>query len=326
MGAPIKQLPVVNVYKDFYTKIEKIIKRAFRDELYEPLITDLALPKNTIKNSPQDLIDAINRGVLTFYHGRFKGKLNATLTKELRKIGAVWDRRTATYKIRFDQLPTYLVTPIRSSDHRFQKKMEQIDKRLQQFLPAKITDKVKISNLFDGALWKLDKDINKTLENITVMPELTKSQRKTIADEWQNNMDLWIKKFTEKEIVKLRKAMQATILKGNRYENMIKEIQKSYGVTQNKAKFLARQETRLLLTKFKEVRYTDSGITEYKWGCVSGTPAHPVRPAHKKLEGQIIKMDNPPITSEPGQPVRRNHAGADYNCRCFMVPIVRFKK
>ena len=61
-------------------------------------------------------------------------------------------------------------------------------------------------------------------------------------------------------------------------KNEIGAIQKSYGVTANKAKFLARQETKLLTTTLKEVRYVDAGVTKYKWKSVTGTAAHPVRP------------------------------------------------
>ena len=164
-----------------------------------------------------------------------------------------------------------------------------------------------------------------SIKNITVGPQLTKEQAARIADEWQTNMKLWVKDFTEKEILKLRKDVKSSVFTGNRYESMVSKIQKSYGVSANKAKFLARQETSLLMTKFKETRYKDVGVNEYEWRCVAGSKNHPVRPAHKKLEGLRFSWDNPPITTAPGEPVRRNNPGQDYNCRCFAKPIVRFK-
>lgn len=101
-------------------------------------------------------------------------------------------------------------------------------------------------------------------------------------------------------------------------------IQDSYDVSANKAKLLALQETSLLMGKFKQVRYADSGVQEYRWGCVAGTKNHPVPPWHKALEGKIFRWDGPPITSKLGEPVHRSNSGEDFNCRCFARPIVRF--
>ena len=92
-------------------------------------------------------------------------------------------------------------------------------------------------------------------------------------------------------------------------------------MSQRKAKFLASQETRLLTSKLKEVRYKDVGIDEYIWQTVKGTPEHPVRPMHKKLNGTKQRFSSPPITNEKGQ---RNNPGEDYRCRCVARPIVKF--
>jgi len=155
---------------------------------------------------------------------------------------------------------------------------------------------------------------------------LTAQERAKIAGDWANNMDLYIQKFTEEQIKKLRKDIQQQVFKGNRRETMVKKIQDSYKVTANKAKFLARQETSLLMAKFKESRYTSAGVTHYKWRCVAGSKLHPVRPSHKRLDGKTFTWQDPPITTEADEPVRRNNPGQDYNCRCTAIPIVRFNK
>jgi SPP1 gp7 family putative phage head morphogenesis protein len=99
-------------------------------------------------------------------------------------------------------------------------------------------------------------------------------------------------------------------------------IRESFGVTEKKAKFLARQETGLLMAKFKESRYTESGIHQYKWRCSAGSAKHPVRPSHKVLDGRVFRWDTPPITTAPDEPQRRNNPGEDFNCRCVAIPIV----
>lgn len=325
---PIKDDPYLS------DKIEKRIKEAFKKSFYLPLLRELRVKKPTkvLKNSPEDLVEAMREGRITYSDGAFRGEFDAASSKELRSIGAVWDRKTSSYKISSSKLPSTIRYAISATDTYFKEKISRIDQKLAQILPDEIASEIKTADIFDQTLWKADKDFQKTISNITVAPQLTDERRAKIAEEWQNNMDLWIKDFTEKEIVELRKKIQDSIFSGNRYESLIKSIKASYGVTTRKAKFLARQETNLLLAKFKETRYTDAGVNEYVWGCVhmpkdktpkQHTPGN-VRYSHGILEGKVFRWDNPPVTTAPGEPERRNNPGQDYNCRCFARPIIRF--
>lgn len=313
--------PIKESTQDF-EKIERKILELFKKEIYLPLVKELGVTKQILKNaSDDDLLDAISSGRITFYRGSFTGRFSASVSRELKRLGAKWDRKQGAWKVPQSSLPLNVKNVISSSEVKFQQKMKKIDDKLAQLLPEEIADRLKISENFDSILWKTDENIAKSIERITVTPRLSDSQRHKISEEWQNNMQLWIKDWTQTEIVKLREQMQKSAFTGNRYESMISKIQKSYDVSHGKAKFLARQETGLLMAKFKETRYTAAGVNEYKWGCVAGTGKHPVRPAHKKLEGKIFRWDNPPITDEKGN---RNNPGEDYNCRCFAKPIVRF--
>lgn len=325
---PIKDDPFL------YDKIEKRMKDVFMDKIYLPLLKELKVSsRRKLLNSKRDLIDAMKDGHVTYSDGAFRGKFNASISKELRDIGAVWDRKTSSYKLKQSAIPTDIRYAISMTEIFFKEKLAKIDKKLEQILPEEIARQVKTADIFDQTLWKADQDFQKTLSNITVAPQLTDERRAKIADEWQNNMDLWIKNFTEKQIVELRTKVQDSIFAGNRYESLVRGIQSSYNVTTRKAKFLARQETNLLLAKFKEIRYTDAGVNEYIWGCVhmpkdKNPKQHTlgnVRYSHGILEGKIFRWNDPPVTTAPGETVRRNNPGQDYNCRCFARPIIRFK-
>lgn len=323
----IIELPPIKEASDEWDKLEKELRELWRRTLYVPLMKELGYSQKML-NSKRDenaLADALRYGRITYYRGQFSGRFNAATSKELKRFGAKWDKRTGTFRLPQSSLPSELRALIAASDRQFRAKIADIDKKLAQILPDEIAEQLQSAKLFDTSLWKVDREFRKNVDKITVMPQLTKEQRQKIADEWGENMKLWVKDWTAEEIVKLRKQMQSTVFTGNRYESAVKTIQKSYGVSQNKAKFLARQETNLLMAKFKETRYIDAGIVEYKWGCVAGSKNHPVRPWHKALEGKVFRFDNPPITTKPGTPIRRNNPGEDYNCRCFARPIVRVK-
>ncbi len=308
-----------------YDAITDRIREVFKKELYLPLLKILSIPTAKLSNSRDSLLRAIQQGVITYADGTFQGSFNSHTSKELRDLGAKWDRKTSTYKLSETKLTLDVREAVSTSQARFIEKLKQLDVKLQKILPAEIANKLKIEDIFDSQLWKVDKAVKKTLENITVTPTLTKDQRQQIAAEWQGNMDLWIKDFAEEQIKELRKSVRDSVFKGNRYESLVKSIQDNYGVTSNKAKFLARQETNLLMAKFKETRYEDAGVFEYRWRCVAGSKNHPVRPSHLALNGKIFRFDTPPVTTDPSEPQRRNNPGEDYNCRCYAVPVIRKK-
>lgn len=316
--------PIKESTEDFES-IEKQIKAIFRDMIYHPIMRELGYQPKTLKNADdsEKLLDAIRTGQITYYRGTFSGRFNATTSKELKRLGAKWDKKTGTFKLVQSSLPIEVKTVISSSESQFKKKLDLIDKQLAQVVPEQVADKLKCVDAFDRTLWKVERDFRASVKGITIAPELSPEQRRRLSTEWEKNLQLYIKDFTEKEIGELRGKVKEAAFSGDRYGSAIKTIQESYGVSANKAKFLARQETSLLMTKYKQTRYEDAGVNEYKWGCVTGTALHPVRPAHKKLEGKIFRWDDPPIVDDKGN---RKNPGQDYNCRCFAKPIARFKK
>lgn len=326
MKTKVIELRSIKETTEDYERLEETVRQLWRKNLYVPLMKTLGFPTTKLTNSKKDLADALRTGRITYYRGQFSGRFNASISKELKSYGATWDKRTGTFRLPQSSLPSELRAVIAASDRQFRAKIADIDKKLSQILPDEIAEKLHATSIFDTSLWKVQKEFEDTVFNLTVAPKLSDLQRQKIAAEWNDNMKLWIRDWTAEEIRKLRGEMQKTIFTGNRYESAVKTIQKSYGSSQAKAKFLARQETGLLMAKFKETRYTDAGIMEYRWGCVAGSPKHPVRPWHKALEGKIFRWDNPPVTTKPGEAVRRNNPGEDYNCRCFARPIVRVNK
>ncbi len=314
--------------------MEAALVQWFRAELYAPVMKLLGQPSKRLANANtvNPLVSAIQSGRVRFYRGTFSGSIDAEVSKELRRLEARFDRKSGSWKIPASNLPPDIRVAIDAASSRFERVLASIDQKLAQILPAEIAEQLSVASLFDSSLGKVERNFRQTVRGITVPPELTDERRKRLSEEWQSNMRLWVKDFTEAEISKLRADLQQHAFAGNRYESAVKTIQKSYGVSLNKAKFLARQETSLLMTKFQETRYTEAGVNEYRWGCVKmphdKTPGEHVkgnvRYSHGLLEGKIFRWNDPPITSAPGESVRRNNPGQDYNCRCFAIPIVRF--
>lgn len=328
-----------------YDKLEKIIRKIFYEQIYAPILAELGEDVELVENANSSaLIDAIRSGRLTFYRGTFQGKLNATLTKELQRLGAEWDRKTRTFKIPLSNLPAEVQSAIRVTEHQWEKTGQRIDKAFAKLFEGSSQyplQNFKMTEFFDTTLFKTEKKINKTMrdatkvkiaaKDISIQPTLTKETRAKIAEEYTTNLTKYINDWSVEEIVKLREKVRKHVMQGGRYEDLVggiqfqikKQLNISYQESLNKAKFLARQETGLMMAQFKSARYQEAGVKKYIWRCVVGSPNHPVRPMHKKLDGKKFSWDNPPITSEDGA---RNNPGEDYNCRCYAIPVVEFKK
>lgn len=309
--------PVGNLTSEV-DSIEARIVRLLRVELYLPL---LEVNDEKITNSGDALTKAIMAGRVTFYRGQFKGVFNASVTKELKALKAVWDREHGCFRLTLSKIPDHLKHAIRLSEGVMIKKLEAIDRRLKELSSAKIAEQLKVADLMDTSLYRVNRNIEQTLEKLTVMPTLTEEAREKLSKEYNQNMNLYIQDFAEEEIVKLRAKMENHIKSGGRYEDMIQHIQRRYEVSKSKAKFLARQETNLFMSKFKEARYGDAGIKEYIWRNVVGSENHPVRHSHKILNGKKFRFDDPPIVNDKGD---RKNPGEDFGCRCTARPVVKF--
>jgi hypothetical protein len=315
----IKELKHVRPPSGAFDAIETVILALLRKEIYVPLMADLGDGK-LIKNAYDDLIDAIARGRIQWFDGHFEGRFSGDISRELRLLGATWDARKKWWKF-----PTELLTPdirmaIGQSTSTFKRMAQKIDATLAKISPEAVADKLVLSKLFDATLFRVDRRFTESVKDITVTPEITKEERLIIGQKYQADMRRYIKDWAGPEIVKLRELVQRETLKGVRYEHLAKIIKDSYGVGQSKANFLARQETNLFLSEFKQTRYARAGIDSYIWQCLNmphQTKNGPylagmVRHDHWVLNGTKQKWSEPPITNEKTK--ARNHPGCDFNC------------
>lgn len=333
MRQQIIELKPVRENPTDYDAIEKEIREVLRKKIYLPImrvltgkseVTPLANASDNDGPTTGYLSRALRKGYITFSRGVFSGRLSAKVSKELRALGAVWDKKTKTYRLLKSQLPANVIDAAELGTGAYLKRLAKADEELRKILPAEVADAVKLADKFDKTIFEVDGAIRASFGKLAIQPTLTAAERKIIAEEWEENARLYIRNFTKSETAKLRAMIKANALKGLRFEHAIASIQKSYGVSERKAKFLAKQETSLLMSNLKKARYTGAGSNEYRWRCVAGSPKHPVRPSHKKLDGTIQRWDAPPITTGPNQPVRRCAPGEDFECRCTAIPIVRF--
>lgn len=301
--------------------IQAEILYLFKTEIYLPALKALMgePAPEVLKNSYADVVDALASGKLQYTDGRFSGQINAAISKELRRLGAKW--KSGAWHLPDSDLTYDMRSALAIHETRAKAASKRVESVLQNIDPATVAGRLSVDELIDRTIHRTETEFRQSVKNVAVAPQLSPDQIDRIRREYTENLQLAISEFTEKETAELRKQIQASALQGFRYDRMVKVIQDSYGVSQRKAKFLARQETSLLMTKYKQVRYQDAGINEYRWQTVAGSADHPVRPFHARNNGQVFRWDQPPIVDENGN---RKNPGQDYNCRCAAVPLVRF--
>ena len=171
---------------------------------------------------------------------------------------------------------------------------------------------------YTKTILQMNGEIVSATKAVGVIPELSLPEAVNIAENYSNNMKLFVKEWTKGEILKLRKIVEQNSFEGYRAEKLVKGIQTQFGVSKSKATFLAKQETSLLMSEFREQRYKEAGVDQYRWSTAGDSR---VRDRHEKLDGKIFSWDSPPVIDDQGN---RGHPGEAFGCRCVAIGIVNF--
>ena len=123
----------------------------------------------------------------------------------------------------------------------------------------------------------------------------------------QENVDL-ITSIPIEYFDQVRTMVAENLAEGLRWESIAKEIEHIGGVTESRAKLIARDQTSKMNAAFNEVRQTELGIEEYEWQ-TSGDER--VRESHREKDGQVFRWDTPP-----------EDTGEDIQCRCVAIPMI----
>jgi uncharacterized protein with gpF-like domain len=110
--------------------------------------------------------------------------------------------------------------------------------------------------------------------------------------------------------------------------SLTQRLQKVGGISKNRAKFIARDQTAKLTSSLNQIRQEDNGIESYIWKTardqrVVGTPGGTYPKGtrghgnHYEREGKVFKWSEPPSDGQPGQA---------YNCRCYAAPVMDLEK
>lgn len=139
-----------------------------------------------------------------------------------------------------------------------------------------------------------------------------------LRDWTMQNVSL-IKDIPEIAIDDMQKIIIESVMKGEQTQKLRWAIQDKLGISETRAKLIARDQTNKLYGTLTELRSVYNGWEFYQWDTVEDEA---VRPDHKRLNGKIYKFSEPPVTVTSGKRAgERNNPGLDIQCRCLSIII-----
>lgn len=299
-------------------RLEDEVLKVFTKIIFKPIVNFLKNIKPELLNSIRTLEEAILSNKIYFENGIFRGSINAKISRELKKLGAVFDKRFDAWRIDKVFLPFRIQSAITQAEINFKTINEQLALVINNIDVDEGLNNIDFTSTYLKDIKEIDKKLKTTIYDIIgIEVNITDEQRIIIAREFSENLKLTIKKFMDNEILTLRKEVEKNVFAGFRADSLADIIQKRFDVSKSKAKFLGMQETSLLTSKYREIRYKEVGITTYKW---STSNDERVRDDHKSLNGKVFSFDNPPVVNKDTG--RRANPGEDFGCRCFPIPII----
>ncbi|TDE17705.1 phage head morphogenesis protein [Dyadobacter psychrotolerans] len=312
----MKTLRPIILRNSYFEDIEKEINGIWYRWIYGRLLKIIdTIGKKELQNSATDaLYDALAYGRLDYDAGVISRNTNAAILKILRSIGAKYDGRSETWKV--DSLPPKYSMAVAAADSRYQALRQSIIRVLDDASITAAMSEVGIETSFYDTINRTEAQFQETVKSIRIPTVLTYEDKIRLARQWTGNLQLYIKKWSDTNILDLRQKVLSNVVAGQRFENLVKTIEGNYEVSKNKARFLARQETSLAVSSLRQQRYADAGITRYRW---SSSEDERVRHSHKELNGKIFDFSNPPISGENGQ---TGNPGEPFGCRCVAIPVL----
>lgn len=138
-----------------------------------------------------------------------------------------------------------------------------------------------------------------------------------VLQSFQLTNEKLIDKLTQETLADINTIVHNGILSGKSVKTIQREVLNGTSLksgrfkkTQNRAKFIARDQVGKLNGRLTEFRQTSLGIKKYIWRT---SIDERVRPSHASKEGNTYDWNKPPADT--------GHPGEDYQCRCYGEPI-----
>lgn len=300
---------VAHVFDFVFKEAFEIISTSYQDEfLNAPRSVNIGVILKGIKEG-NIIIDK--------YGNAFVRSTNASISKALKELGGMWNKSKRTYKIDVKKYPIIAQYQTVKNDQ-----IKQNLRRLDTYLIDKETeiknkppfeipeDKVKV--LIEDMVKNVKIAIPQKGEGFGIVKKIDEQVIQEFTDTYLKTTSLPIVNMEQRAVERLRKKLMPLVMEGGYTQrDLAKYIEKEFGETKRHAKFLARQETRLIKAQIIKDRALSLGHTKYIWQTAGDQK---VRDCHRELNKNVYDFNAPPIIDDKGN---HGNPGDAFNCRCI---------
>jgi uncharacterized protein with gpF-like domain len=332
-------------YREAYSEpVQKQLEKYFGVVYWAEILEALKDPLFRM-NDVNPLVDAIRKGKIQYQSGRFTGEFNMKTSRALEKF-AKYDGRSRSW---VGTPPPQVAAASVVANDRARALNQKITSLIEK-IPGRVAqtiDELKYS--IDTPLFLVNRQADKDLTSLGLDPDIGAELSETIYREYKTNQDINIKNWTDKQTERMRDMIEKNVLSGYNRRELEQMIMTEYGTTMSKARFLARQETSLLVSKIRDERYIDAGLDIVQWSTsgdirVTGAPGGPNQPGkyepeghgnHYLLQSKYCKLSDPTVYADTKDDAIKgkwksksmigadnNHAGRAWLCRCTYKPVI----
>lgn len=317
---------MIRLQDSYWQPIHAEIQNFLWTELFDPIFNILAIRKPFQNAYLGNLEQAIADGRVHYGNGVFSapdGRFGIKVLRELSEF-ATYERYSRTWI----GLPP---PPIIATAARVKFESQRINERVAEVLPkfeANFEEALKgLTFPIVHVISAMNEGLQQSLGTLAILPELTPEAYANLIGFYHDQQRLNIQNWEPEQISRLRNVIEANVKAGYNRQELETMIRQEWEVSANKARFLARQETSLFVSRFRDERYQSAGIEEYIWMSSGdsrcrgankhGGPAHgPGGPLH----GHKFRFDDPPVSGTRGE---RENPGVPFGCRCIARPVLK---
>lgn len=134
-----------------------------------------------------------------------------------------------------------------------------------------------------------------------------------VQDELRLQVEL-IKSLPRQAALQVHELALGAMTDGQRAAGLVDSIIALGSKTRSRAMLIARTEVGRVSGEMTKARAMAAGSDGYIWRSAEDRD---VRPSHKKMNGQLVKWNEPPTLDN-----LTGHAGCLPNCRCYIEPVI----
>ncbi|MDR0723901.1 MAG: minor capsid protein, partial [Endomicrobium sp.] len=266
--------------KELALEILDTLKRELFNPLIEPLKIKIEVKENSLES---EIIKALKKEAINITKnqdtGRFyiKGVFNAKLSAELEKVGGIYIRSAKGYRI--ESIPPNVQIFLSNRNNKIDSDINKVLQVLENLNYKHVSE-----TYFKNTIGNIDYQLNNVFGGKN---RISEQEKQDLNRDYSNRLGRHIQNWEEEQIAKMREdLLELKLIESKSRKDIENYFIDNFNTSKNKAVFLARQESSLMLSDLTTNRYKQDGIKYFKW---STSKDARVRDTHKELQGKIFE-------------------------------------